>query len=67
MLMNLYGGGQLEVSMPVEVEELAPGIGSIPCPECCGRPDEYPSLFPSEIGITHCVVCKATGRFLVSM
>jgi hypothetical protein len=67
MLMTLHAGTRLVTSKPVEVKEVAPGIGRIPCPECNGRPDEYPSLFPPEIGITQCVDCKGTGFVFVSI
>lgn len=67
MLMTLYGGEQLQSSMPVQVEEVAPGIGRIPCPECRGRPLEYPSLFPPEVGISQCVDCKGAGSVFVSI
>jgi hypothetical protein len=66
MMMRLYGGPDLETSMSVEVEEVAPGVGRIVCPECGGQPHKYANLFPPELGIHQCLDCKGTGYVLVS-
>lgn len=67
MQMALYAGPDLEASMLVDVEELAPGIGQIPCPECRGQPQNYPALFPPELGIRQCLDCKGTGKVFVGI
>jgi len=67
MLMTLYRGQNGVTGKAVEVEPLAPGIGRVVCPECGGKPDEYPSLFPPEIGVTQCVDCKGLGYVYVDI
>lgn len=67
MLMTLYRGQNGVTGKSVEVEPVAPGIGRVVCPECSGKPDEYPSLFPPEVGITRCVDCKGLGYVYVDI
>jgi hypothetical protein len=64
--MRIWGGENFASEMDIEVTVIAPGIGQIVCPECRGKSEQYPSLFPPEIGINQCVNCKGTGRVLVS-
>ena len=51
----------------MEIEPVSPGVGRIVCPECNGEPQSYQSLFPPELGVTHCINCKGTGFVLVSV
>ena len=67
MLTTLYGARNNETPTKCDVEPVAPGIGRVTCPECGGKPKEYPSLFPPEIGVTQCVQCKGTGYIYVDM
>src|SRR3954447_2125766 len=57
--MTILGGDNFASEMDVEVTVIAPGVGEIVCPECRGQPEQYPPLFPPELGITHCVNCRA--------
>jgi hypothetical protein len=65
--MTLYGARNNETPLRCDVEPVAPGIGRVACPECGGKPEEYPSLFPPEIGVTQCVHCKGAGYIYVDM
>jgi hypothetical protein len=67
MQMTLYGGQNLSAEKLAEVEPVAPGIGRIACTECEGKPEEYPSLFPPEIGVTQCLNCKGLGYIFVDI
>jgi hypothetical protein len=59
--MTLYGGQNSGAEKTVEIEPIALGIGRVACPECGGKPEEYSSLFPPEIGVTECVDCIGLG------
>jgi hypothetical protein len=65
--MTIWGGENLASEMDVDVTVVAPGVGEMVCPECCGEPEQYPSLCPPELGITQCVNCKGTGRVFVAI
>ena len=64
MLVAVGRKGRL---VPMDVEIVGPGVGKIPCLECEGRPEDYPSLFPDYAGITECVDCKGTGWVYISV
>lgn len=65
--MSVWGGRNFVTEAPVLVEEVAPGVGRIVCPECGGDQERYRSLFPPELGITQCVDCKGTGYVFVNV
>ncbi len=65
--MTIFGGANNESAKELDVHPLAPGIGRIVCLECEGKPDDYPSLFPPEIGVEQCLHCKGLGYVLVDM
>ena len=67
MRMSVWGGENFVTERPVEIEPVSPGVGRIVCPECNGEPQSYQSLFPPELGVTHCINCKGTGFVLVSV
>jgi hypothetical protein len=67
MLMTLYNGQNFAAESVADVEPVAPGIGRVTCPECGGKPEEYPSLFPPEVGVTQCVDCKGLGYVYVDI
>jgi hypothetical protein len=67
VLLTVSGGRNHITKRLMEVEEIAPGIGRVPCLECEGRPEEYPSLFAPEIGVSHCMECKGLGYVLINI
>lgn len=48
--MTVYAAKNLNTEVTAEVEPVAAGIGRTTCLECAGKPEEYPSLFPPEMG-----------------
>ena len=64
---TLYVAKNNDTALEVEVEPVAPGIGRVICPECEGHPENYPSLFPPEIGVNQCINCKGLGYIYVDM
>jgi hypothetical protein len=66
MKMVMDGGLRRETSREVEVEAVADGIGRVLCPECGGRPEEYPSYFPPG-AVEQCVHCKGTGFVYINL
>lgn len=66
MRMSAWAGENFATELPVEVEQVTPGVGRIACPECGGNQERYQSFFPAELGITECVDCKGAGFVYVS-
>jgi hypothetical protein len=67
MLNKLHTAQNNEAQLISDIEPVAPGIGRIVCPQCGGKPSEFPSLFPPEIGAAQCIDCKGTGYIYVDM
>lgn len=67
MKMHVYTAENNSVLLEADVDPVGPGIGRVKCLECDGKPEEYPTLFPPEIGVTHCVDCKGLGYVYVDI
>ena len=62
------GRGELTEAV-LNVEEVAPGVGRITCPECNGNPEAYAARFGSlrsKLAPNGCVDCKNRGWVYVS-
>lgn len=64
MRMSLWGGRNFVTEAPMDVEEVAPGVGRITCPECEGMPEAYAARFGTlraQLAPNGCVDCKNRG------
>ena len=69
MRMSVWGGQNFVTEAVFNVEEVAPGVGRIPCPECNGDPEAYAAQFGdlrTTLAPYGCVDCKNRGWIYVS-
>lgn len=69
MRMSVWGGQNFMTEADFNVEEVAPGVGRISCPECNGDPEGYAAGFGSlrtALAPNGCVACKNRGWVYVS-
>jgi hypothetical protein len=70
VFMSVWGGQNFVTEAVMNVEEVAPGVGRIICPECNGEPRAYAARFGSlrpQLAPNGCVDCKNRGWVYVSV